>query len=99
MLYIYAVTSEDTGGCVKTLSQLTTTAVYNKACPPTSIMMSRHRTAACCWALLSWISFASVFVTAQQQPDSVVTSFSNLPNRLFFFDDTDVCNKHMTYVV
>lgn len=51
---------------------------------------SMHSVAACCWALLSWLSFISVLVTAQSDPESVVTSFNNLPARLFFFDDTDV---------
>ena len=73
-------------------AQLNTTA--SGLVPPpqssTSTMIRRHRAIACCWALLSWLSFFVIFASAQSQPDSVVTSFSNLPAQLFFFDDTDV---------
>lgn len=60
--------------------------------PPSSTytMISRHSAAACCWLLLSWLSFTNVFVTAQSTPDSVITPFSNLPSRLFFFHDSEV---------
>ena len=53
-------------------------------------MFSRHGAAACYWVLLSWLSFITVYVVAQSTPESAVTSFSNLPSRLFFFDDTEV---------
>ncbi|KAF8798604.1 vacuolar protein sorting/targeting protein 10 [Phlegmacium glaucopus] len=51
-------------------------------------------TAARCWALLSWLSFIAVFVAAQSKPESIITPFNNLPERLFFFDDTDVALFH-----
>ena len=90
------------GGCVQcnpnnTGSQGVTvwTRQHCRACPappPSSsyTMISRHGAAACCWLLLSWLSFTNVFVAAQSTPESVVTPFSNLPSRLFFFDDSEV---------
>ena len=71
----------------------TTTAVTGLSHTPppsTSTMISRQGAAALCWVLLSWLSFTNVFVAAQSTPESVITPFSNLPSRLFFFDDSEV---------
>jgi hypothetical protein len=55
-------------------------------------MIQRHRAAA---AVISYL-FLSCFLllVAAQDPTHAITSFPNLPARLFFFDDTLVRNLH-----
>ncbi|KAF8894237.1 vacuolar protein sorting/targeting protein 10 [Gymnopilus junonius] len=41
-----------------------------------------------------FLSFSTLLVAAQGQPESTVNSFNNLPARLFFFDDTEAAIFH-----
>ena len=61
-------------------------AVVANASPLCLVNMApAHRTAAFLWAFILFLGFS-----AAQQPQLDVTSFDNLPTRLFFFEDTPV---------
>ncbi|TFK75051.1 Oligoxyloglucan reducing end-specific cellobiohydrolase [Pluteus cervinus] len=53
-------------------------------------MVQRHRT--CSFLLLLFLPF--LLLVAADGPDFTISSFNNLPARLFFFDDTDTVIYH-----
>jgi hypothetical protein len=53
-------------------------------------MAPLHRTAVLLWSLL----LLAGLVIAQSEPEHTITSFPNLPARLFFFEDTSSALYH-----